>query len=804
MRLVGKFVVVLLMLLAALAGYLYFFINQYQLDGEIHLSGLQAPVTVYRDELRIPYIEASNISDALKAQGFIVAQERTFQIQLYRLLALGRLAEVFGDRGLNSDLLIRMIDIQGLAERQVAALDESAKQYYQDYVDGINVYLLEQSEEHPFEVSALGFKPEVWTLRDIVAVQIFQSWANGSAWKTDLINLQLIDEVGAEHAQQIAQISINPEDGSQTEADLDRLYSTYDQGQDNLALSTLDFLSFLPNSLSMGSNAWATGSRLSHKGMPILANSPHLPATTLPGFWLPMGIFTPQLQAAGVTAPGSPGIGVGRNQHIAWGATVGGSDGADIYIEKLDPNKADHYIQDGKSLPLRIRETTIKIKDGDADNGLRTASYRFRYTPRGPLISDHAIAYSGEVANRALSLRWAAAKSLNRPSLGSDRLFFSRNITEAENAMRLFPGALSHIGVDAEGGIARVSSGRVPVRTLGDGSRPLSVDRLGETGDNWAGEIHADALPKLVNPAADWVGTANHRLISASYPYQYSKNFASSWRFRRIQEFFASKNKVTVDDHWSLINDIKNPMAEHLVPLYSRALQESYPELADILDEWNFIDNADVAAPAIFQVMTVRLAQLTFADELSEELWTQIFDTPYFWQERLVAMLGEPQHPWFDIQHTEKREDRDEILRQAADETAAELKRTLGEDSSQWRWGDIHTITFKSPVIPGKRMAALFGAGTHAMYGTGETLNRSAYKPSKGYDTEINDSVRLVVDMSDDQKLLANIPGGVSARYFDKSNSNQVDDWLNGQANPIWFDLERVKASATHTLSLVP
>ncbi len=794
-----KFAGLGVLVLALIAVVLSLTINRYQSEGELELDGLTAPVTVTRDQFMIPYIHASSMDDALLAQGFLTAQARTFQIQLYRLLALGRLSEVFGEAAINNDILIRLIDIEGLAAKQTNALDQQARRYYQQYVNGVNTYLKDFRHEHPIEVELLGFEPESWSLQDIVAIQLFQSWANGSAWKTDLINLQLIDEVGAERAQQIAQITINPEDGSRAVADL---ATTHVNNKDDVVLSTLEWLSELPNAMNAGSNAWATGNRLSKNGKPILANNPHLPVGNLPGFWMPMAIFTPELKVAGVHAPGSPGIGVGRNNHIAWGATVGGSDGADIYVEQLDSQNPDHYLQGQKSLPLSVRTTNLRIKDRDSDYGYRTQTVRMRSTPRGPLISDHVLAYTG---GRALSLRWAARQTLSNPSLGSDRLLYAKDTEEAQQAMRLFPGALSHIAADDQGNIARVSSGRVPIRSLGDGAKPVEISALVELDhDNWRGLIPSDEMPKQINPVSDWVGTANHRIIAQDYPYQYSKNFASSWRYRRIQQFFSSRDRVDVNDHWTLINDVKNLLAEHLAPRYVQTLQNSHADLAKVLQQWDKFDHADKAAPALFQAITKHLAQQTFADELSPELWQQIFDTPYFWQERLVDMLLNNNHPWFDDQSTPEIETAADILARAIELAVSELRTKMGSDISAWQWGDIHTITFNSPVIPGKLMARLFGAGTHPIDGSGETLNRSAFKPSLGYDTAINDSVRLVVDLSDKDKLLAVIPGGVSARYFDPHLDTQTQSWLSGEAHPIYFSPQTAKQVAVSELVLIP
>ena len=802
MKLALKILGSLVLLLTAAGFYFYLTVNNYQSEGELKLAALDAPVTVSRDSLAIPYIQAQSLADALRAQGFITGQDRLYQAQLYRLLALGRVAEVFGERGLKNDTLIRVIGIRQLAEKQAAALDQQARDYFNHYIEGLNAYITEQQHEHPLSVKMLGIKPEPWTLQDIVAVQLFQAWSNGSNWRMDILNQQLINALGAERAQQIAQITINPDDNSIVSAQL--LDQPKKERRNKIRIQAdPELLSALPNALQAGSNAWASGSRKSASGKPIFANNPHLRATTLPGFWHPVGLFTPELTAVGVASPGSPGIGVGRTEHIAYGATVGGSDGADLYIEQLDPERPDHYLEGENSFPLAIREEIVRIKDKQQPAGFREQRLRIRSSARGPLVSDHGIAVNGD---RAVSLRWAVAGTTT-PSIASDRLLVAKNLAEAREALKFSPVALSYIVVDKDGGIGRISSGRVPIRTIGDGAKPISINYLSNHNyDNWNGLIPSEHMPVELNPDKDWVGTANHRVVKANYPYKFSKIFAVSWRYRRIKEFMEQHERLSVDDHWDLINDLKNPMAIKLVPLFVRALavDPQRQELADILKDWDHLDRAERIAPTLFQVINKHFVRLTFEDEIPESVWPSFFDAVYFWQERFVLMQQEPDNVWFDISTTEGKESRDDVLQLAIDAALTELQDKLGSDHTRWQWGKLHTITFASPVIPGAAAARWLGAGTHPMFGSGETLNRGAYKMTGDYAATVIDSVRLVADMADDEKILATIPGGTSGRYFDKSLANQTENWLSRKPNVIWFSQTAVEENTVTQLQLVP
>lgn len=780
------------LVLAVVVGYWLVTFNHYQSEGEMTLGVLDEPVTIRRDSLGIPYIHAQSLADALRAQGFIIGQDRLYQAELYKHIALGRLAELFGQRGVNSDILMRTVGITDIAQSQLELLNEDSRQFYQHYLQGLNAYIEEQRQEHPFSLRMLGLEPQPWTLRDILAVQYFQIWSSTANWRTELMAQQLIDTLGAELANEISMVSVNPEDEVVVSAQL----------QDKLQLGLRidpDYFRAMPDPMNAASNAWASAGKKTASGLPIFSNSPHIDARTLPGFWYPMGLFTPELRIIGAAAAGTPAFGIGRTEDIAFGATNGNSDGADLYIETLDPDRAGHYMEGDVSLPLAIREEILTVKDESAEGGFRQQTLTIRSTRRGPLISDHGMALDDQ---RAISLRWATRDAL-ADSLGMEELIVAKNIDEAREALKKTPTPLSYIVVDRQGDIARIATGRVPKRLRGDGSRPFVVT---DSSDNWDGVIPAQTMPTDIRPDRGWTGTANHRLVPADYPHAYSTYFAASWRYRRIAEFMEQKSTISADDHWTLINDVKNPMAEKWLPIMIPVLaaEEDTAYLADILSQWNLMDDRDQVGAAVFQVVVKHFVRLTFNDEIKGELWKKYLDAIYYWQERLTLLMADNHSRWFDDQSTERVETRDTQLHQAALAAVQELTANLGSNPDNWRWGSLLSITFASPVIPGETAAQWLGAGRHPMLGSGETLNRGAYKLSEGYEASYIDSTRFVADMADSEKVTAVIPGGSSGRYLDPSLHSQTNAWLAGEQHYWWFSDAAIEANAVKTLRLLP
>ncbi|MEH6606308.1 MAG: penicillin acylase family protein [Pseudomonadales bacterium] len=767
--------------------------NQYQSEGELTLAILDQPATVSRDVLGIPYIYAGSLADGLRTQGFIVAQDRLYQMELYRHIGQGRLAELIGERGVQMDILMRTVGIQQVADQQILMLSDDARDYYIHYIEGVNAYIEQQVDEYPFSLKMLGHSPTPWTLHDIVSLQFFQIWGSTANWRVELLAQQLLDTLGSELANEISMVTINPDDESINEARL----------TDEVALGLeIDpkLYAVLPQPMNAASNAWASDGKKSKNGMPIFSNSPHIDARIMPGFWYPMAIITPELRAVGAAAPGTPGFGIARTDNIIFGATNGNSDGADLYIETLDPSQPDHYLEGDTSLALTIREETLRIKDADAEGGYRQQNLRIRSTRRGPLISDHGMALDD---SRAISLRWATVGSL-ADSLGGNELLVAKNLDQARAALLKNPTPLSHIIVDRHGDVARISTGHVPIRIKGDGSKPFVIT---DSEDNWAGIIPASEMPANIRPDRGWVGTANHRVVAKDYAYEnYSSFFAASWRYRRITEYMTDNDIMSSDNHWQLINDLKNPMAEQLAPIMIEALanNEETEVLATLLENWDYFDTRESAGAAVFQVMTKHYLSEIFEDEIAGDLFKEFQDSIYYWQERLLLLSQNNNNHWFDNKNTAATETRDDVLVLSGKRALLELNQSMGDDPADWQWGKIMTITFASPLIPGDTAAKWLGGGVHPMFGSGETLNRGGYKPSKGYEASFIDSIRFVSDMADPDKIIAVIPGGSSGRYLDDALHNQTEAWLAGERHHLWFSDKAIRQNTVKTLSLTP
>ena len=254
----------------------------------MQLAGLTAPVKILRDELGIPYIFASNTPDLLRAQGFVTAQNRLMQMELFRATWRGELSAILGAETLPSDIRMRVLGIRRNGERHAEKLSPESRTFFQHYVDGINVYVKSYPGEHPIELKAVGLVPQAWTVADLVALVHYIHYTHSTNFKAEVIAQKLIDHLGMEKAREIFPLTINPDWKTAPTAAITQAQSA----QLNLAWSDLNIAPETLNHQGLGSNNWAVGPSRSLSGKAIVANDPHLDSRILPGTWHPIGLFT--------------------------------------------------------------------------------------------------------------------------------------------------------------------------------------------------------------------------------------------------------------------------------------------------------------------------------------------------------------------------------------------------------------------------------------------------------------------------------------------------------------------------------
>ncbi|MDN5744010.1 MAG: penicillin acylase family protein [Nocardioidaceae bacterium] len=388
-----------------------------QTDGEVEITGLEAEVEVIRDDAGIPQIYAGSMHDLMLAQGYVHAQDRFFEMDVRRHATAGRLSEMFGDAGLESDLVVRTLGWRRIAQKELTLLKPATRSALDAYAEGVNAYLEGRSgPETSLEYTLLGltgldYTPEKWTPVDSIAWLKAMAWdlrgnmaeEIGRALTSAKVGEQASDELFPaypydEHPPIVRQGGLVGQRFDQDLAprgdQLSRPPLGADRHERARALTALARTSAAVQAMAplvgkgdgIGSNAWAVSGEHTQSGAPILANDPHL-GVSLPSVWTQIGLHCRAISqecpmdVAGFSFSGVPGVVIGHNADIAWGFTNLSPDVTDLYVERVS---GDMWEYDGQQLPLAQRQEVIKVRDGeDIDMTVRS-------TKHGPILSDLA------------------------------------------------------------------------------------------------------------------------------------------------------------------------------------------------------------------------------------------------------------------------------------------------------------------------------------------------------------------------------------------------------------------------------
>src|SRR5690606_29265736 len=541
------------------------------IEGEAAVAILDSNVTVVRDDIGVPHIRAETDADLYRAQGYVQAQDRMFQMDLSRRQASGRLAEVIGADAVDTDKFFRTFSLRDAAEKSWDGYDAEAKQVLEWYAEGVNAYMEEAKEsgDLSFEFALLGFEPEEWTPVDSLTIGKFMAYDLGGHWNTLAVRHWALNEFPEDKAREL--FIEYPEDAP-------AILAANKQSQVKVA-GEFD-ASVIPPEFN-GSNNWVVSGDKTASGKPLLADDPHLGLST-PSIWYQMHLESPEQNVSGVIFAGIPGIILGHNEEIAWGVTNVGPDVQDLYIETPNPDDPTQFQYEGKWEQAEVRDEPIKVKDG------KTEAFEVLVTRHGPVVSN--VLYEDEDPGAVFSMQWTALE----PTLELQAVLnFNKasNWEEFELALEDFQApAQNFVFAATDGTIAYKANGRIPIRKTGDGQLPVP----GDSADyGWEGYVPFDELPTVVNPESGFIATANNEVVDDSYEYHITDFWAQPYRYERIAEVLDANDQLTAKNMMDLQMDQKNLYAaEFLENMIETVRNESsdHEEIFDLLAGWDQFD----------------------------------------------------------------------------------------------------------------------------------------------------------------------------------------------------------------------
>ena len=776
--------IVLLLLAAAAAATLLWLGKRAEprYDGALALSGLETPVTLTFGAHAVPTIEAASVENALFAQGYMVAAERMWQMDMLRRLAGGRLAEVFGAGALPADRFYRTMGLPLAARQGYAALEPEYQRLLRRYAAGVNAYIAQAAGRLPLEYLVAGFEPAPWRPEDSLVIGEYMAWINSVNLREELSFLKLAVRLGNAKALELFPVDVGVA-APETAYDLPSYRPLARAVPDTPVIAQA--LPVAPMLQGGASNVWAVNGGHTGDGTALLANDPHL-EPSMPAIWYELELIAPGLHVAGLALPGVPLVLLGHNEHLAWGMTTVTADTQDIFVEELDASGQAVQRPNGWER-VQVRSESIPVKDRAAPETLR-----IRSTSHGVLI-DGVIGPNNPEGLPTVRVADALALRRNlevpeRALAGLWRLNTATTVDEARAA-----GAdLRHVSQNLviahrNGDIGWQVTGTLPERGRGSGMLPMPG---WEAGYGWQGWQPFTANPGATNPADGRLVNANNRSVPLPQAGDVGHSWLPPYRAERIHELLNAADSPDAAELADMQADRESIRARVFMASLRRALpalKALDPKAARIAEKdllhWRANFPPDSHAGALFGLLLPALYQALYGDELGEDLRVLMqLDTNTYGPLDEALRSGRSAF-WDDVETPQVQEGPAEVWREAVLSARARLDEFL--PAGPQRLDRLRGVTFRHAFSGQPWLGRLFSVGPLGIGGDNATVNvanASVLAPRRiGYIP----SVRVVYTPADWSGTRGSLPLGQSGHRFSRYRTDQLDDWL-GVATHAW------------------
>ena len=744
------------------------------------LPGLTAPGEIVIDRAGVPHIYAVNARDGFFLQGYAVARDRLWQIDLWRKRGLGRLSASFGPQYVAQDRAARLLLYRGDMAAEWAAYPAQARGWTEAFAAGINAFIADVEagrQPLPIEFTATRSRPERWQADDVVRIR---SNALASNLPSEVARARAL--CGGDVKYEPLRRELSPAHSVSIPRGLDPcsipadVLADYTLGTGEvrfdgkaLVLASRDPAKLDPDALE-GSNNWVIGAAKSATGRPILANDPHR-AHGIPNLRYLSHIDTPELKIAGAGEPALPGISFGHNEDIAWALTIFAIDQQDLVVNPRATKLSE------------VRET-IEVK-GEAPRDVL-----LKFSADGPIIHEDP-ASGRSFALRATWSQPGASAYFNAAWAWTaatwDDFLVARNHWGAPPLNLLFA---------SRGEIGWAPGGFVPARAAGDGLLPVPAGKAWR----WTGLRDAKLMPVKHDPAEGWIATANEMNIPAGYPHLLGLEWGDRSRITRISEVIAAKPRFGITDAMALQNDATSAMARRAVALLPGLAGRDANERGALalLAGWDGHEGADSAAAALYELWASRHLPGAAVNAIVPDAMRANFGRTSIANILPVLENGALLGP-------DPAGKRAEILLGSLGTAFAEARQRLGPDPAAWRWGALHVADFVSTLaIPGRDPERRVGPLPIGGSGSTPMAMSPVNGPAGDYRVGTGASVRLVMDVGAwDNSMAINTPG----QSGDPASPHYRDlfaRWATGNYFPFAWSRAKVLSQAERIIRVSP
>lgn len=758
----------------------------------VHLKGARAPIEIVEDELGVPHVRAGSLHDAYFGQGYLVARDRLFQIDMELRGDMGRMAEAFGPRFVAADKVARLFLYRGDIDAELAALPPDVLDSARGYVAGVNARLDELAAdpaELPLEYGILGITPLRWDIRDLV-----RNRGGGIGDADDEVRRAQLQARGLLEADRLmaplrpAWTFTVPEGldcAAVSPADLGVLDSS---GRPNpfdvVQEARLDAQERWSDRFALGSNAWTIAPSRSATGRPILANDPHLGIGRASPRHM-VHLTAPGLDVIGAGAPGLPGIMQGHTDRFAFGRTNFHIDQTDLFILRTREGDPGRYWHKGEWKAFETFEDEIAVKDAPPER------VTLRYADGRPVVSqdtsqDRAVAFATVSMLPGANMRFAII-AIN----------LSKDWASLREAFKLHVSPTNFHYADIDGNTGWQAIGFTPRRPKHDGLFPAPGD--GEY--DWTGILPVEDMPNVFNPPEGWFASANQMNLPTDYPYRdriISFSWSDPFRYNRIAEVLRAQPKHRIEDSVALQHDVQSLPARALVKLIPASPSAEAAPAAALLRRWDCGIDADSSAALLYE-MVMPLLSADVRDRVVPAAARDLIPSVNLFD--MLTMLASPDKRLGD----DPVAARDAMVDRALAGGWKKAVELAGADPAAWRWGDFHRVRITHSLSTIPAIAAAFppiDGGRSG--GDGTTPMARGFNPRRGYQVSHGASYLVVADVGawDNSRFLL-LPGQSadprSPRYRDF-----YPLWIAGAMQPLWFSKDAVDRHAAARMTLAP
>ncbi|WP_299924616.1 penicillin acylase family protein [uncultured Pelagimonas sp.] len=781
-------------------------------DKSLPVAGITADIEIVRDNAAVPHIMALSDRDAFFGLGYAHAEDRLWQMTVLRRTVQGRLSEIFGTRTIETDTLMRRLDLYPLAVKSVPHQDAATLDALEAYAAGVNARITEINSNSlgrgAPELFVFNAPIAPWQPADSIAIVKLMALQLSGHLREEVLRARtslLLDD-----NQRLSDILPDMPGGGI--AALPK-YADLAPGPLNRFAENQVSPTFLPaipeRGLAGASNAWAAAPERSAGRGTLLANDPHL-GLTAPSFW-----YLARLQLAdggviGGSIPGVPTITVGRSENLAWGVTSSYLDDQDIFIEELNPDDPEQYRTPDGFKRFETRKSIINIKDA------APITVTLRWTDNGPVLPRSvfdidAVTPPGHVA----TLSWTALSAQDTSMTAAIGLMSAKSVEDALELSRAYVAPAQNLTLIDHDTVAMKLVGAMPRRDVGHQSQ----GRLPSPGwiaeNRWQGVLPYTSNPEFLAPEGGIVGNTNNKTIDRAFPNHVSYDWGDSQRVQRWRGLMQGRKVHTRDSFIEAQLDTVSVTARTLLPLIGRdlwytgeAAAEGTPErqrqrALDLLANWNGEMNEHLPEPLIYSAWLRALQERLIRDDLGPLADKYRHVEPLFIERVFRDFSGASK--WCDIIRSVKIESCSDISRLALDDALIWINETHGSALESLRWGDAHEATHEHPVLGKVPLVHLFMNITQSTSGGDHTLQRgrTSGKEPEPFANVHSGAYRGVYDFADPDSSVFIISTGQSGHFLSRHYEDLGQLWRRGEYIPMSLDVGLARAASVGITRLV-